>query len=429
MVTLLAGTLTGIIPAIKSSRPDLTSSLKVGRGGPAIHRSRLRSALLAFQAGLSVILLIGAGLFVRSVGHIRGMDTGMDVRLLVAASVDLSAAGYDTAQALQVQREAMDRIRRIPGVVGVTGTNSVPFMSSWAEDFRAEGVDSLPNLPGGGPYINAVGPDYFAVSGTPILRGRGLTESDRADAPRVAVIGETMGKTIWPGQEAIGKCIYLGSDSAPCTEIVGIAADAPRSSLLDRENAQYYVTAEQFRPNASYAALFIRASDDAESIAEPVRRVLQSIAPELPYVDVRPMWELTERETRSWTLGATLFTIFGGLAMIVAAIGLYSVLSFSVARRTQEFGVRGALGATMGSIVVLVLAGGMRVVLIGIACGYVVVLAGGRWMAPLLYQTSPYDPLVLGLVSSVLLFSAALACLVPAIRATQVTPMEALRSE
>ena len=429
LITVLAGVLSGVIPAIKSSRPDLASSLKVGRGGPAIHRSRLRSTLLVFQAGLSVILLIGAGLFVKSLGLIRGMDSGMDLGLLVVASVDLKGAGYDSTQGLQLQNDAMDRIRRIPGVAGVTGTNTVPFWSNWAEDVRAEGMDTLPDFPGGGPYINAVGQDYFDVAGTPIRQGRGLTNDDRTGTPRVAVVGETMARMLWPEQSAIGKCLYISSDSAPCTAIVGIAADAPRSSLLERDNAQYYVPAAQFMPGNAFEALFVRASGKAETIAEPVRQVLQRIAPDLPFVDVRPLWQLTERETRSWTMGATLFTIFGGMAMVVAAIGLYSVLSFGVARRTQEFGVRGALGATMGSIVMLVLGGGMRLILVGIALGYMVVLIGGRWMEPLLYHTSPRDPLVFGVVTVVLLISAALACLIPALRATRVTPMEALRSE
>ena len=428
-VTLMAGLISGIVPAWKSSRPDLASSLKVGRGGPGMHRSRLRSTLLVFQAGLSVLLLIGAGLFVKSIGLIRTMNTGMDLQLLVVASVDLTAAGYAPADAANLQRDVMEQIARLPGVAGVTASHSVPFWSSWSEDFKAVGVDSIPPLPGGGPYINAVAPRYFEVMGTPIVKGRGLTENDRAGTTRVAVLGETMARLIWRGQDPIGRCILIGGDSMPCTEIVGIAADAPRQSLLDRENAQYYVPAGQSKPDEPFEALFIRSTGDARSIAQPVHRILTRISPDLPFVDVRPLWDLTEQETRAWNLGATLFTIFGALAMIVAAIGLYSVLSFSVARRTQEFGVRGALGATMGSIVGLVLRGGMRLVIVGIVIGFGVALLSGHWLAPLLYQTSPRDPMVFGSVALLLLLSAAVACLIPAVRATRITPMEALRSE
>ena len=429
LMTLMAGIVSGIIPAWKSTRPDLASSLKVGRGGPDTHRSRLRSSLLVFQASLSVILLIGAGLFVKSIGLIRTMNTGMDLHLLVVASVDLTAAGYSPGDAANVQRDVMEQIARLPAVAGVTASHSVPFWSSWSEGFKAVGVDSLPNLPGGGPYINAVAPQYFEVMGTPIVKGRGLTDQDRAGTARVAVVGETMARLIWRGQDPISRCILIGGDSMPCTEVVGIAADAPRQSLLDRENAQYYVPAEQIKPGEPFEALFVRSTGDAQSIAQPVHRIISGVSPDLPFVDVRPMWDMTEQETRSWKLGATLFTIFGGLAMIVAAIGLYSVLSFSVARRTQEFGVRGALGASMGSIVSLVLRGGMRLVLLGIGIGFAVALLSGRWLAPLLYQTSPRDPVVFGLVALVLLMSAAIACLIPAIRATRITPMEALRSE
>ncbi|MEO8295762.1 MAG: ADOP family duplicated permease [Gemmatimonadota bacterium] len=428
-VTLAAGIVSGIVPALKSSRPDLASSLKIGRGGPAAQRSRLRATLLVFQASLSVVLLIAAGLFVKSLGLIHSMDAGLDIGLLAVASVDMQAAGYEPAAARALQERAIEQIRHIPGVAGVTGANSVPFWSSWAEDIKVPDVDSLPNFPGGGPYIVAATPNYFDIMGTRITEGRGFTDGDVEGAPRVAVVGETMARMLWPGEKAIGKCLIIGDDTMPCTSVVGVAADAPRTSLLDRENGQYYVPAEQFRSHAPYEALFVRATGDANAIAEPVRRALQEVAPDLPYVDVRPLWQLAEQETRSWKLGATLFSIFGGLAMIVAAIGLYSVLSFSVARRTQEFGIRGALGASMGDIVSLVLRGGMQVVLIGLGLGFAIAVVGARWIAPLLYHISPYDPIVYGTVGVVLFIAALIACLVPAIRATRVQPMEALRSE
>ncbi|MEO8200667.1 MAG: ADOP family duplicated permease [Gemmatimonadota bacterium] len=428
-VTLLAGLISGVLPALRSSRPNLAASLKVGRGGPALHRSALRTSLLVFQASLSVVLLIAAGLFVRSLTRVKNIDSGMDLGKLVVASMDLEAAGYTPAAAASTQRDVIETMARLPGVARVAGSVTIPFMSSWSEDLTVPGVDSMPTLPDGGPYISAVTSNYFEVVGTPILKGRGFLDTDRVGTERVAVVNETMARMVWPGQDALGKCIVIGGDSMPCTTVVGVAGEAPRWRLLHRESLQYYVPAGQFRPDTPFSGLFIRATRDAESIAAPVRHAIQTAAPDLPYIDVRPMWDLAGQEIRSWQLGATLFTIFGGLAMVVAAIGLYSVISFTVARRTQEFGIRTALGASMSNVLSLVLRGGMKVVLAGMLLGFLIALIGGRWLAPLLYETSAHDPLVFGVVGVLLLVSAVVACLIPAVRATRVQPMEALRSE
>ena len=428
-VTLLAGIIAGAVPAWRSSRPDLATALKVGRGGTDVGGVRLRAILLAAQAALSVVLLVGAGLFVRSLVRIRAMDTGFDMRHLLVAMVDLEAAGYHGGTAVALQERAMDDLRKIPGIRGVTGANSIPFWSSWSDELHIPGRDSIPRLQDGGPYINTVGTEYFGAMGIPIRRGRGFVETDRAGAERVAIVGATMARLIWTGEDPIGKCMIISSDTAPCTTVVGVAADAPRGTLLDSLTMQYYIPASQYGPASAYAGLFIRTSGEPSDIVEQVRRSLQTTASDLPFVDVRPLVQLTDYETRSWRLGATLFTAFGAMALVVAALGLYSVLSFSVARRTREIGIRSAMGATVGQVVLLVLRAGLRLVVLGLGAGFVVTLLGGRWIAPLLYQVSPTDPFVLLMAGLILVFASVAACVIPALRATRVAPMEALRAE
>jgi putative ABC transport system permease protein len=429
VVALTAGLLAGVGPAWRSARPNIVGSLKVGRGGAASHRSRLRSTLLVFQAALSVVVLVAAGLFVRSMNRIRHVDAGLDLDHLVAASIDFDAVGLPPAAAAVTQAEAIRFIERLPGVAGVTGSNVMTFQGNWAEALRIPGVDTIPVPRSGGPYINIVGPDYFRLVGTRIVSGRGFTADDRSGHQRVAVVGATMARLIWHGESPIGKCMRIGGDTMPCTEIVGVAHDAPRSDLLDTENAQYYVPAAQYSPGVPFNALYIRTTGDPARLVSPVRRLLSRLAPEMPYVSAFPLWQLTESETRPWRLGATLFTISGGLAMLVAALGLYSLLSFSVARRSREFGIRAALGATMGDVVTEVLGDGMRLVAVGLTLGVLASLAGSRWLAPLLYETSPRDPVVLLTVGVTLLAAALGACLIPAVRATRVDPVKALRAE
>jgi predicted permease len=428
-IALGAGILAGALPAWWNSRLDVAGALKIGRGGSASRHSRLRTGLLIFQTALSVLLLIGAGLFVRSMNRARHLDAGIDLEHLIVATVNLATLGIDSAQATVVQQSAIERIAALPGVAGAVGSNELFFSNNWADDLSIPGFDTIPVAKSGGPYINIVGSNYFATVGTAIRAGRGFNDGDRLGSPPVTVIGATMARLIWPGESPLGRCMRIGGPDKPCSEIVGVAEDAPRESLLDRENSQYYVPAAQYRPSAPFETLFIRATGDPERMLNAVRGEITTISEALPFVDVRLLRSLTSRETRAWQLGATLFSMFGGLAMVVAALGLYSVLAFTVASRTREFGIRAALGATVTDMSTMVLKSGLRMILAGLLIGFALALAAGRWVAPLLYQTAPDDPLVFGTVGVLLLVVGSCACLIPARRATRVMPMEALRSE
>jgi hypothetical protein len=287
------------------------------------------------------------------------------------------------------------------------------------------GIDSVRRL--GRFDFNAVGPDYFATMGTRLLRGRGISDRDIAGAPRAMVVSDAMAQALWPGREAIGQCVKVRFDTAPCTYVVGVAENIKAEQLGDDRTFYYYLSSTQWDPENG--GLFVRVAGSAARFTETVRRRLQQVMPGASYVSVMPFAEVLGRETRSWHLGATMFLVFGALALALAAIGLYSVLAYNVAQRTQELGVRAALGAEQRDLIGLVVRDGLAFVAAGIVIGVAIALAGGQRLGPLLFQESPHDPLVFGFVVAVLLGVTALASFVPARRAARIDPMIALRYE
>jgi predicted lysophospholipase L1 biosynthesis ABC-type transport system permease subunit len=273
-----------------------------------------------------------------------------------------------------------------------------------------------------------VSPDYFATMGTRILRGRGFEAGDVAGGRLVLVIGASMADILWPGQDPLGQCVRIGipPDTAPCRYVVGIAENIHARGFGSQDrDFYYYLPAAQW--HQFEGGLFARASDDARRVIEPLRRRLQQEMPGASYVTVTRLGELTEGESRSWAMGATMFTSFGVLALLVAAAGLYGVIAYGVAERRRELAVRMALGAAPGDIARLVVSEGMRYALAGAAVGAVIALVAGRWIEPLLFDQSPRDPKVFGAVVSLLLVVAAVASLIPAMRGARVDPNVALR--
>jgi len=241
------------------------------------------------------------------------------------------------------------------------------------------------------------------------------------------VVSEAMGKRLWPGEDPIGKCVRVRADTMPCTSVVGIAENIKNQSLSDDPGLYYYIPAAQYLPQSG--GLFIRTAGPAARHAETIRQALQKHMPGASYVTVTPFTDVIGAQIQSWTLGATMFTAFGGLALVLAAIGLYSVLAYNVTQRTHEMGVRVALGAQSGDVVRLVVREGLVLVASGVAIGALVALAGGRWVKPLLFDVSPNDPLVFGFVVGLLLIVAVAASWIPARRASRIDPQLALRTE
>ena len=425
-VAVTAGVVTGLAPALYAGREDLAAALKAGAREGTYRRSRTRTFLLVFQGALAVMLLVGTGLFVRSLRNVRALRIGYDVDPILYVERNLRGVKLDSIEQRALGQRLEDAARSLPGVENATRALTVPFWNTWSQGLYVPGIDSVRKL--GRFTLQAGSPEYFRTVGTRLLRGRGIEASDRDGAPRVVVVSEAMARTLWPGKDAIGQCLHLiQQDTLACSRVVGIAENIKANSLTDDPGLHYYLSIEQFHPGD--AGLLIRTRGDAAQYVETVRRRLQEVLPGSAYVTVTTMHEIVDPNERSWRSGATMFAVFSGLALVLAAIGLYSVVAYDVAQRTHELGVRIALGAQSADVLRLVVGAGMRFAAAGIGIGAAIALVAGRWLEPLLYAVSPRDPLVFGVVT-VMLFGVALAAsALPALRAARVDPNVALRVE
>jgi ABC-type antimicrobial peptide transport system permease subunit len=276
--------------------------------------------------------------------------------------------------------------------------------------------------------LQGASPTFFETMGTRLLRGRGIELGDRKEGPGVMVVSQAMANVLWPNADPIGQCVRVGADTNPCTEVVGVAENIRAADDFGQDKQLFY-----YRPISqvdwSGGGVFVRTAGDASRQAESVRRALQPLMPGASYVTVQPMTEIYGPAIKSWRLGATMFVAFGGLALVLAAIGLYSVIAYNVTQRTHELGVRVAFGAQVGDVIRLILREGLLLTAAGLVIGGAVAGVAARWVGPLLFRVSPRDPAVFAAVAGVLLLVATVASLVPALRAARVDPNVALRSD
>jgi predicted permease len=423
LLALAAGLITGLAPMRQLARSDVVSDLRTGGRGVSLRGSRMRRALLVLQGAISVVLLVGAGLFVRSFHNVRSLDLGFQPEHVIVAELSARGTPIDSARRIEIMERLRERSLTVPGVQHAAHTLTVPFSIEWNQYLVVPGVDTaaLRDL----FYINPVGPGYFETMGTPLVRGRQIVDADRAGGQPVAVLSQAAARRIWPAEDPLGKCVKLQRDG-PCHVVVGIAGDI-RASFEEGPGRHVYVASAQVPTPDS--RLFIRTRGDAARQTEAVRRALQQVVPGFAYVSTRTLDGVVAPQMRSWRLGATMFTIFGLLALVVAAIGLYSVVAYDVSQRTRELGVRVALGASAGAVLRLVVGEGVRVVVIGLALGAAVAVALASRVSPLLYQVSARDPVTYAGVVGILLVVAVVASLAPAVRAARVDPNVALRAE
>jgi predicted permease len=425
VATLLAALLTGLIPALHAGRGDLAAALK-GGAREGHQRSRVRTGLLVFQATLSVVLLVGAGLFVRSLHNVREHRLGYDVEPVLFAEANLRGERPSDAERVALADRMLAAAKATPGVTHAALVISVPFWSNEGRGLYVPGIDTVRKL--GRFILQAASPDYFATMGTQVLRGRAFDESDRAGTPRVAVVGEGMAQALWPGREAIGQCFRIGSDTVPCTTVIGVAEEMRVRSLAEAREYTYFLPIAQ-HDSPPDPQLFARLGGRAGKQAEPLRRSLQLVMPGAVYVNVIPLSRLVDPNLQSWRFGATMFVAFGGLALVLAAIGLYSMIAYDVAQRTRELGVRIALGSSVGRVLRLIVTGGLRLVAVGVLAGTALAFWASRWMETLMFRQSARDPLVFAAVGLLLLAVSVIASMVPAWRAARVDPNVALRLE
>ena len=417
----------GLIPALQASRPQVAAAIRSGGRGVVGSGARIRNTLTIAQAALSVLLLVGAGLFVRSLHRVNSIDLGFDPANLYTLQ-PIWDGEIPRDEELRFFMTAAERIARVPGVEGATTSVGTPFWSDYGFELSVPGIDSLPQMPGGGPYYVAADPSYFRTMRLRILRGRGIEERDREGAPLVTVVNQTMARTLWPGEDAIGRCLII--NSKPCAQIVGIVEDATTGTLIDAGRAmQYYVPLAQRFTTTRPETVLLRLAGGGTAALRTAQAEAMAVDSRLRFAQVRSFEELIDPQRRSWMLGATMFSLFGLLAVLVASLGLYSLLAFEVAQRTQEISVRSALGATRTRLVALVMSRGVRLAGIGVLLGTAAALLLAPRMEEMLYGVGPRDPRTIGAVVLLLMAIAALASGLPAWRAARVDPNVALRAD
>jgi hypothetical protein len=326
----------------------------------------------------------------------------------------------------------MERVLVLPGVEEASVGSGIPFWGMSAFNVWAQGVDSLPVARGSGPFITTGTESHLATLGLELRAGRNFTDAEAATGARVTVVTENMARATWGGEAALGQCLLIQDRDGPCWEVVGIIEDHQLSQVTGDAPWQYYIPygPATFELGAGGAgALFVRASGDPDALLGPVRRELQALDPGVRFAYVRPLQDLVDPQLRSWKLGATMFSLFGLLALLVASVGLYSVLAFNVTRRIRELGVRSAVGASGTRLLGMVLREATGVLGMGVALGLVLAVAAAGKLGPLLFETSPRDPVILTGVAALLLVVGVVASALPAWRASRVDPMTALRTE
>ncbi len=438
-LTLIVGLVTGLLPLAQTARGRLGDALKSDARSGGGRTSRLRTGLAVAQAAFSVLLLVGAGLFVRSLRNARATDLGIEPERVLTVSADWPEATGETPDQRMAERQArratfyppaLARVRALPEVRSAALAIGTPFHSSFTQHLEVPGLDSVPELPGGGPYIQAVSDGYFETVGLRVLAGRGFGPGDHEGTEPVTIVNRTMARTLWPKGDAIGKCLITGpgKEENPCARIVGIVEDAHRFELREKVAMQYYVPLGQERGMGGTMLLVRPRGRPADAIGT-VHATLRGIDSSVLWIEIERLSDSLDPQLQPWRLGATLVGVFGALALLIAAVGLYSLIAYMVASRRHELGVRQALGASPGDVVRLVLKSGLTLAGSGIALGLVLAVIGTPRMRDLLYDASPRDPLVYATVALALLAAAALASLVPARRAARVDPAGALRAE
>jgi predicted permease len=411
-----------LAPAWGAARSDIAGVI---RGANRVtRRSPFRSALVVGQLALAIVLVSGAALFLRSFLAAQTFDVGFETEDRLIVTLDLRAQGYDEQRGRRFILDALDRAAGLPGVRAVTTTSMVPLGGGmWTGSFQAEGVEPPPGQDYFDTGFNTVGPAYFETLAIPLLAGRSFTRSDDSDAPAVVVVNETLAEMVWPGQDPLGKVITHDGRF----RVVGVARDATYYELGETPQPQVYLPVLQvYQPQVN---LVVHARGAAAALTQPIQRELRALDPGLIIRRARTLKDVFADTLGGYRVLATLVSIFGALAIVLAAVGLYGVMSYLVTQRTREFGVRVALGAQRQQVVGLVLGRGLRLALAGIAAGTLIAWMAARAVHGFLFGISPRDPVTFLAVPIALAAVAVLSAYLPARRAASIDPMLAIRHE
>jgi predicted permease len=427
-LAFVVGFVVGLFPAAMSAAVHLNEALKLGAKQSGRRSRRMQTGLLVFQAALSIVLLVGAGLFVRSFDNVRSIDLGYDPDGLLTVTTyvqDKSREQVITAAFPQIA----ERLRGRPGVVAAALSGNVPMSGNMYSRLFVPGNDSAYRHPAGYPTINYVTPGYFEAAGVRIVAGRGFTAEDRVGSAPVIIVDTRLASALWPGRSALGQCLRSGTATAACAIVVGVAEGVQQMRIIESVAPQYYLSSAQ-HPDVTADAMVVRAEAGAvPQTLMAMRNEMRAILPDQSDWAVRSMGQILEPQLRPWRMGAILFAGLGALALVVAAIGIYGVVAYAMSQRTHEMGVRLALGAQSKDILDLVVGSGLRIVAVGIAFGVVVALLLGRFIASQLFGVVPNDPSIfIGAVTTMCAI-AGIACVIPGWRAARVDPVTSLRAE
>ena len=428
-VTILTGLLFGVIPALRVSVGNLAETLKSGgRGGTqAYARSRLRSALVVGEVALSLIALSSAGLLIRSMDRVQRINPGFETQNLFVVNFDAGSQHFTPERGREFLRSILARAQGVPGVRAAALATNRPLGGGLLGTILAEGQEADPNQHGTLTLLNTVSPEFFDTMRIPIVAGRGFTAFDRVGSARVAIVSQAMAKHFWPGQDAVGKRFRLVIDPTSWRQVVGVAADSVVFTIGEQPQPQAFLPMEQtYEPGA---ALIVRTAGNPASLISPVMRQVQSLNSNMPLANPNTIQDLIAQGLWAPRTAATLFGIFGVLGLALASVGIYGVMAYSVTQRTNEIGLRMALGARPGDVLRLVVGQGMRVTGVGIVAGLVCALAITRSLGNLLFGIPTYDPLTFGASCGVIAAVALVAAWLPARKASRIDPVVALRQE
>jgi putative ABC transport system permease protein len=432
-LSLLTGLLMGLYPAWQSSRTDLVDGLKeAGRGTSGSRgQHRFRRGLVTAQVGLSVVLLAGAALLVSSFVRLSRQDAGFRTERIWAGGIGLPPAQYpDPAARSRFMQQLHAELKNGPGVEAVGITDAVPLQGNLSRSpyARADGNPVPVNQRQLG-LTRSISPEYFRTLGIPLLSGRDFTEQDKLDAPLVVILSNATAKKLFPNENPLGHQILFGTDNGNGlpAEVIGVVGDVRSDQLAKTNDVEFYRPWPQ--RSAPFLNIVVRTATKPEATGTIVRAVLNKVDNSLPILQPSTLDEVVTQSLGQERLTMTLLGVFAGIALLLALVGIYGAVAYTVEQRTGEIGVRMALGAQTTDVLRLVVRQGMNPVIIGLIIGLVGTFATGRLLSTQLYQVSPYSPLLLGTTAAVLTLAALLACLIPARRATLVNPIEALRTE
>ena len=430
-IAALSSLLFGLLPALQASKADLQTALKAGgRLATGASREGMRKALLIAEVSLSLVLLAGAGLLARSMYNLLRVDLGFNADNLLTMRLRLSGEKYNAGGRRNFHDEFLARVSAVPGAQSAALTVSLPIEgSNWEDVFIAadKPAPSRADLPES-DYLR-VSPNFFETMGVRLLRGRLFTAADTPESAPVAIINETLARRIWPGEDPIGKRIKKGlpEEDRPWREVIGVVNDIKHNGVERATSMQTYFPFAQ--ESARTLAVVARTQGNPLALAASVEQAIHSIDKDLPVYAILTMDQWLGNSLAQRRLTLVLLASFAALALLLAGVGVYGVISYAVKQRTHELGIRMALGAQARDVLALVLAQGLKLALIGIGLGLLAAFALTRWMESLLFGVRPADPLTFTLIAAVLALVSLFACWVPARRATKVDPLVALRCE